>query len=167
MKYCCAFVRQILTSRLFPGQRLNDCGAGAVWCNKCRCSCSGPWGHAFLPMYSTCLFNVSLLCLGLFQFLCLSSLLSSLCECVCVWGGSPTGRELGCFQGKRNLSCLLRKGSFPPLCPSPAFWQSGCRAGALLSLMECRAWRRHCPSSPAANLSCPWQGRCCVQRCTR
>lgn len=106
MKYCCAFVRQILTSRLFPGQRLNDCDAGAVWCNKCHCSYSGPWGHAFLPMYSTCLFTVSLLCLGLFQFLPLPLQLALIP--VCVRGGSSTRSDLGCFQGKRNLSCLLR-----------------------------------------------------------
>lgn len=88
-----------------------------LWSSSClvqqipQSSYSEPWGHAFLPMCSTCLFTVSLLCLGLFQLLPLPLWLaflpaSFLCVCVCVGGVSSTRRELDCFKGKRNLSCL-------------------------------------------------------------
>lgn len=51
------------------------------------------WGHAFLPVYGTCLFTVSLPYLGLLQFLHLPLQLA-LPAClihVCVWGPPPEG----------------------------------------------------------------------------
>lgn len=116
-----------------------------LWCSSCLVqqmllsSCPGPWGHAFLPMCSTCLFTVSLLCLGLFQSLPLPLQLALLpASSLCVWGGSSTRRELGCFQGKRNLSCLSRWRQLSSSLPMHGILANWCRADALLSSAECR-----------------------------
>lgn len=118
--------------------------------------------------FSPCLLTVSLLCLRLSQFLLLPLWLvllpaSSLCVC---WGVLPPEGSLVASRERGISPVFWCEGSFPPLWPRWAFWQNGCGADALLSSAECRTWRRRCPSSPAGNLSCPQQGRCCVQLCT-
>lgn len=93
--------------------------AECLWSSSClvqqipQSSYSEPWGHAFLPMCSTCLFTVSLLCLGLFQLLPLPLWLaflpaSSLCVCVCVWGGVLHQKGAWLLQGKEESLLSFR-----------------------------------------------------------
>lgn len=131
-----------------------------LWCSSClvqqmpQSSYSGSRGHAFLPMYCTCLFTVSLLCLGLRVASSASPACSPCCLIpVCV-GRSSTRRELGCFQGQRNLSCLLRQRQLSSGLPMHSILAEWVWSRCSPKLTDCRTRSRHFLSFPAANLSC-------------